>query len=156
MALGHLHGAQRVGQEKIRYCGTLLKYSVSEASQKKTLHVVELKEKGSEPEIQNLPLHPLRDVRKLRGTLEEILEAEDGTGSEDYVSVTLTDEVDPYKPKEPVWNLVVLKCGWIMREQDRSWNFLKNRYGSVLRLKHFVISTKRCRGRKCLNKNKRS
>lgn len=51
-------------------------------------------------EIQKLPLHPLRDVRKLRGTLEEILEAEDGTGSEDYVSVTLTDEVDPYKPKE--------------------------------------------------------
>ena len=140
MALGHLHGAQRVGQEKIRYCGTLLKYSVSEASQKKTLHVVELKEKGSEPEIQKLPLHPLRDVRKLRGTLEEILEAEDGTGSEDYVSVTLTDEVDPYKP----------------REQDRSWNFLKNRYGSVLRLKHFVISTKRCRGRKCLSRNKRS
>ena len=39
-------------------------------------------------------------MRKLRGTLEEILEAEDGTGSEDYVSVTLTDEVDPYKPKE--------------------------------------------------------
>ena len=76
VALGHLHGAQRVGQEKIRYCGTLLKYSVSEASQKKTLHVVELKEKGSEPEIQKLPLHPLRDVRKLRGTLEEILEAE--------------------------------------------------------------------------------
>lgn len=66
MALGHLHGAQRVGQEKIRYCGTLLKYSVSEANQKKTLHVVELKEKGSEPEIQKLPLHPLRDVRKLR------------------------------------------------------------------------------------------
>lgn len=63
MALGHLHGAQRVGQEKIRYCGTLLKYSVSEANQKKTLHVVELKEKGSEPEIQKLPLHPLRDVR---------------------------------------------------------------------------------------------
>ena len=100
VALGHLHGAQRVGQEKIRYCGTLLKYSVSEANQKKTLHVVELKEKGSEPEIQKLPLHPLRDVRKLRGTLEEILEAEDETGSEDYVSVTLTDEVDPYKPKE--------------------------------------------------------
>ena len=100
VALGHLRGAQCIGKPEIRYCGTLLKYSVSEASQKKTLHVVELKEKGSEPEIQKLPLHPLRDVRKLRGTLEEILEAEDGTGSEDYVSVTLTDEVDPYKPKE--------------------------------------------------------
>ena len=149
VALGHLHGAQRVGQEKIRYCGTLLKYSVSEANQKKTLHVVELKEKGSEPEIQKLPLHPLRDVRKLRGTLEEILEAEDGTGSEDYVS---TNRRNSWKES----SIISSKCEWIMKGRDRSWNFLKNRYGSVLRLKHFVISTKRCRGRKCLNRNKRS
>ncbi len=50
-----------------------------------------------------MPLHPLRDVRKLRGTLEEILEAsEDGTGSEDYVSVTLTDEVDPLQTEGTV------------------------------------------------------
>lgn len=100
VALGHLHGAQRVGTDRIRYCGTLLKYSVSEATQEKTLCLVELEEKGREPKIQKLPLHPLRDVRRLRGTLEEILAAEDGSGSEDYVSVTLTDEVDPYKPKE--------------------------------------------------------
>ena len=45
-ALGHLHGAQSVGEEKIRYCGTLLKYSVSEASHQKALHLVTLGEKG--------------------------------------------------------------------------------------------------------------
>lgn len=103
VALGHLHGAQRAGADHIRYCGTLLKYSVSEAGQEKSLHLVELKEKGTPPEVEKLKLHPLRDVRRIRGTLEEIIaEAQDGSGGrcDDYVSVTLTDEIDPYKPKE--------------------------------------------------------
>lgn len=99
-ALGHLHGAQKVGMEKVRYCGTLLKYSVSEASQQKSLTMVELKEKGSSAEITELPLHPLRDVRVVRGNLEEILEGTAEEQSDDYVSITLTDETDPYKPKE--------------------------------------------------------
>lgn len=47
-----------------------------------------------------LPLHPIRDVRRIKGTLEELLEASGGNVSEDYVSVTLTDETEPYKPKE--------------------------------------------------------
>ena len=68
-ALGHLHGAQKVGAEHIRYCGTLLKYSVSEAGQKKMLHMVELGAKGCSARVEKLPLHPLRDVRKLRGEL---------------------------------------------------------------------------------------
>lgn len=100
VALGHLHGAQRVGEEKIRYCGTLLKYSVSEEKQKKGLLMVELKEKGSLPELTVLPLHPLRDVRRLKGTLEKLLEEAQGKVQEDYVSVTLTDETEPYRPKE--------------------------------------------------------
>lgn len=100
VALGHLHGAQKAGEEHIRYCGTLLKYSVSEAEQEKTLHVVELGEKGSPVKIEKYPLHPLRDVRRVRGELKDIIEAADADGREDYVSVTLTDEVDPYKPKE--------------------------------------------------------
>lgn len=99
-ALGHLHGAQQVGKETIRYCGTLLKYSVSEAKQEKTLHMVTLKEKGSEAEVVKLALHPLRDVRELRGTLSEIIENAEPENKDDYVSITLTDEVDPYKPKE--------------------------------------------------------
>ena len=99
VALGHLHGAQRVGEERIRYCGTLLKYSVSEEKQKKGLLMVELKEKGSLPELTVLPLHPLRDVRRLKGTLEKLLEEAQGKVQEDYVSVTLTDETEPYRPK---------------------------------------------------------
>ena len=103
VALGHLHGSQTVGDEHIRYCGTLLKYSVSEASHEKALHVVELGEKGQPVKIEKLPLHPKRDVRIYCGELDEILEAaqkEEKDCIEDYVSITLTDEKELYKPKE--------------------------------------------------------
>ncbi len=96
-ALGHLHGAQSAGLEYIRYCGTLLKYSVSEAKQEKSLHMVELTEKGGAVKIEKLPLHPLRDVQVLRGTLEDILQS---AVSDDYVSITLTDDTEHYRPKE--------------------------------------------------------
>ena len=99
-ALGHLHGAQKAGSENVRYCGTLLKYSVSEAGQEKTLHLVTLGAKGDPANVEKLPLHPLRDVRRVRGELEEIISAADPEHRDDYVSVTLTDEIDPYKPKE--------------------------------------------------------
>ena len=91
VALGHLHGAQCIGKPEIRYCGTLLKYSVSESTQNKSLTVVTLKAKGEKPEIENYPLHPLRDVRKKKAQETE---------KDDYISITLTDEIDPYKPKE--------------------------------------------------------
>ena len=100
VALGHLHGAQCIGKPEIRYCGTLLKYSVSESTQNKSLTVVTLKTKGEKPEIENYPLHPLRDVRKKKGTLDEIIKESRETEKDDYISITLTDEIDPYKPKE--------------------------------------------------------
>ena len=100
VALGHLHGAQCIGKPEIRYCGTLLKYSVSESTQNKSLTVVTLKTKGEKPEIENYPLHPLRDVRKKKGTLDEIIKEAGEEEKEDYISITLTDEIDPYKPKE--------------------------------------------------------
>ena len=100
VALGHLHGAQCIGKPEIRYCGTLLKYSVSESTQNKSLTVVTLKAKGEKPEIENYPLHPLRDVRKKKGTLDEIIKEPQETEKDDYISITLTDEIDPYKPKE--------------------------------------------------------
>lgn len=100
VALGHLHGAQCIGKPQIRYCGTLLKYSVSESTQNKSLTVVTLKAKGEKPEIENYPLHPLRDVRKKKGTLDEIIKEAQETEKDDYISITLTDEIDPYKPKE--------------------------------------------------------
>ena len=100
VALGHLHGAQCIGKPEIRYCGTLLKYSVSESTQNKSLTVVTLKAKGEKPEIENYPLHPLRDVRKKKGTLDEIIKEAQETEKDDYISITLTDEIDPYKQKE--------------------------------------------------------
>ena len=65
-ALGHLHSAQRVGVDYIRYCGTPLKYSVSEWKHKKQLHVITLKEKGEPIEVETYPLHPKRDEKKYR------------------------------------------------------------------------------------------
>lgn len=95
VALGHIHSPQYVGRKTVRYCGTPLKYSFSEASQTKTVTVAELKEKGS-VFIKEIPLKPLRDMRKIRGTYQEItaLDFYRGTDTEDYLQVTLTDEKD--------------------------------------------------------------
>ena len=95
VALGHIHSPQYVGRETVRYCGTPLKYSFSEASQTKTITVVELKEKGN-VSIREIPLKPLRDMRKIRGTYQEVtaLDFYRGTDTGDYLQVTLTDEKD--------------------------------------------------------------
>lgn len=94
-ALGHLHGPQRVGSETIRYAGSPLKYSFSELHQKKSVTVVELREKG-ETEIRQIPLQPRREMIELRGTFEEILaEArKKGEPQTDYYHMILTDETD--------------------------------------------------------------
>ena len=105
VALGHLHGKQRVGKEHIRYCGTPLKYSVSEAGQVKCLTMVTLNEKGSPVTITELPLHPLRDVKKMVSTLDELLKEAGKEIIDDYISITLTDTVDPYRPKERLENV---------------------------------------------------
>lgn len=99
VALGHIHAAQKMGAEHIRYSGTPLKYSVSEARHQKGITVVTLQEKGVPLQIEQLPLTPLHDVRKLEGTLEEILHLADAP-LQDYVSITLTDEDGLYRPKD--------------------------------------------------------
>jgi exonuclease SbcD len=91
VALGHLHGPQRVGRDTVRYAGSPLKYSFSEARQVKSLTVVELGDKG-EVGIRTLPLTPFRDLRRIRGSFAELIEAREGT--EDYCELTLTDEED--------------------------------------------------------------
>ena len=95
VALGHIHSPQNVGSPKIRYCGTPLKYSFSESGQQKSVTVVELLEKGN-LEVREIPLKPLRDMRKLKGTYMEItsLSNYQDTNTEDYVQITLTDEED--------------------------------------------------------------
>lgn len=104
-ALGHIHGAQKVGEPHIRYCGTPLKYSVSEAGHDKHLTVVTLNKKEDGPVIEKLPLHPLHDVKKKKGQLIEILEEASASDRQGYVSITLTDEVEPYRPKEQLENV---------------------------------------------------
>ncbi len=95
VALGHLHRPQDVGSEKLRYCGTPLKYSFSEENQEKSLTVVEMKEKGS-LSVKTIPLRPLHEVRTMKGTYEE-LTARDyykGTRTDDYLQAVLMDEED--------------------------------------------------------------
>ena len=93
VALGHIHGPQNIGSERIRYCGTPLKYSFSEARQEKSVTVAELGEKGSLT-VRTVPLHPLHDLREIRGTYLEVtaLDFYRGTAVEDYLRIILTDE----------------------------------------------------------------
>ena len=96
VALGHIHGPQQVGRETVRYCGTPLKYSFSEAKHQKSVTVVELGEKGA-VSVHTVPLTPMRDLAELRGTYEELTFRGfyDGTSyPRDYVHITLTDEED--------------------------------------------------------------
>ena len=96
VALGHLHGPQTVGRETVRYCGTPLKYSFSEAHHKKSVTVVELGEKGTVA-VRTVPLTPRRDLVELRGAYEEVTRRDfyEGNGYQDsYVHITLTDEED--------------------------------------------------------------
>ena len=95
-ALGHIHRFQNIGSEKIRYCGTPLKYSFSEANQQKSVTVAALGEKGS-LDVKTVPLTPLRDMAELRGSYDELTDKaflESGKHGEDYVRIILTDEED--------------------------------------------------------------
>lgn len=102
-ALGHIHRPQSAGAgdacHQYRYCGTPLQYSAGEADQEKTVTLVTLKEKGSPIELEMTALKPLHPVRKLTGTLQELLEAA-GDGCEDYVSIHLTDAGELFEPRQ--------------------------------------------------------
>ena len=95
VALGHIHGPQNVGSNRIRYCGTPLKYSFSEEHHHKSVTVVKLDKKG-ELEVQLRPLIPRRDLRSIKGTFEEVTDKSfyQGTNTDDYLQVILTDEED--------------------------------------------------------------
>lgn len=95
VALGHIHSPQHIRRETVRYSGTPLKYSFSEAEQEKSVAVVELAEKGK-VSVRKVLLVPIRDMRKIRGTYLEVTEKSfyEGTNTEDYLQITLTDEQD--------------------------------------------------------------
>ena len=102
VALGHIHRPQNMEGERIRYCGTPLKYSFSEASHEKSVTVVELGAKSGEGneyaqlQLRTVPLKPVHDLREIRGTYMELSAREYylGMAADDYLHITLTDEED--------------------------------------------------------------
>lgn len=93
VALGHIHKPQRAGRETVRYSGSPLKYSISEASHSKSVTIVELGEK-EEVRISMESLKPLRDIRVIKGTYDELMHKGfySGLHTDDYFHVILTDE----------------------------------------------------------------
>ncbi len=97
-ALGHLHGPQKIGSDKIRYSGSLMKYSFSEVNQRKGITIVDLDENG-EVNIEIYELKPKRDFRIKIGTLEEILGGYNNEeNNEDYLKVILRDKGELLDP----------------------------------------------------------
>ncbi len=96
VALGHIHGAQRVGRDSVRYAGSILKYSLSEWRGQKSATLVELGTVGEQPAVELIALEPLHDLRRVRGPLERLISPEvadaEGTSREDYLYAVLTDE----------------------------------------------------------------
>ncbi len=95
VALGHIHGPQNIGGERVRYCGTPLKYSFSEADHKKSVTIVEVGEKGA-LKLETRFLVPMRDMVKIKGFFEEVTDRVfyEQTDREDYLQITLLDEQD--------------------------------------------------------------
>lgn len=96
VALGHLHKPQNCGNERIRYCGTPLKYSFSESRDHKSVTIIDIKEKDN-ISIDTVPLLPLHDMREIKGSYDELMSKsfyENTTYCTDYMHITLTDELD--------------------------------------------------------------
>ena len=92
VALGHLHRAQQISSETVRYAGSPLKYSLSEVKHSKSFTLVTLGEKG-QVKIDLIPIKPLRDLRRISGSLENLIAAglNDPEGRQDYIHAVLTD-----------------------------------------------------------------
>lgn len=99
MALGHIHKPQQMGPGNVWYAGAPLAYSFSECGHEKSINVVELLEKG-QVSVKKRPLVPLHRLRKIRGSLEELMEqgGAEGAQAEDYIQAVLTNEEELIDP----------------------------------------------------------
>ena len=122
VALGHLHGRQKVGRDEMRYSGTLLKYSFSEVNHKKGVTIVDINE-NKNIEINLKELTPLRDLRIIKGNLEELIEEGRNieVGKEDYLQAILTDDGELINPMEKL-RTVYPNTMLITRERKRKNN----------------------------------
>ncbi len=125
VALGHIHGPQKVGKETIRYSGSPIKYSFSETYHNKSVVMVELREKGN-VSVSLRGLTGGRDMRMIRGRLKELMSEDvvSSANSDDYLHVTLTDTeeiLDPLGKLRTVYpnvmQLVLEKN--VRKEEDR-------------------------------------
>ncbi|MBQ4415788.1 MAG: exonuclease SbcCD subunit D [Methanomicrobium sp.] len=94
VALGHIHGKQKIGRETVRYSGTPLKYSFSEKDHKKSITVVTVEAEGVS--VSEIPLKPLHDLREIRGTFYELAYGQNSgnTNTDDYIHAILTEDYD--------------------------------------------------------------
>ena len=95
VALGHIHSAQSIGRDTVRYAGTPLKYSLSEIQQTKSVTVVSLEGKGS-VSVDKIPVTPRRDMRKIKGKLSDLMKTTISLDDDDYIYAVLTDEDELY------------------------------------------------------------
>ena len=91
VALGHIHSPQSVGLKHIRYCGSPLKYSLSEVNNNKSVPIITFKDKG-EVLVEFAPLIPMRDIRHLRGNIKNLLDKKNISMENDFIYATLTNE----------------------------------------------------------------
>ena len=103
VALGHIHGPQKIAKDTIRYSGTMLKYSFSEIHHKKSLVII-----NTEDTLYELvPLIPLRDLREIKGPIAELIKEENylSTNTNDYIKAIITDEEPGYEPLARIRNV---------------------------------------------------
>lgn len=98
VAIGHVHRPQRIGRDTARYAGTMLKYSFSEVNHKKTMPIIDFKEKEN-IDIKLVELKPLRDMREIKGPIEKLIENYEEENAKDYIRAIITNE-------EPVYDAI--------------------------------------------------
>ena len=93
VAMGHIHGPQKVGRETVRYSGSPLKYSFSEVNQKKSVCIIEFNSK-EDINISKIPLIPIKDMRVIKGPFDKLISKEivNLENKNDYLDVILTDD----------------------------------------------------------------
>lgn len=98
VALGHIHKPQKIGEREVYYAGTPLKYSFSEVLQEKSVVITEIGKE--EIKVKRVPLKPLRDMRKIRGSMEELMKPEIVAlaDANDYIQAVLTDKEELIDP----------------------------------------------------------
>ncbi|WP_195947691.1 exonuclease SbcCD subunit D [Paraclostridium bifermentans] len=119
VALGHLHGRQKIGREEMKYSGSILKYSFSEVKQKKGVYILDINDKDA-INIDFNCLKPIRDLRVIKGNIEELIEEarELEEGKEDYIQAILTDDGELINPMEKL-RAVYPNTMLITRERKR-------------------------------------